>query len=106
MLDVLDPRCRVTTFEGGNNRPPPSHGPTITKDRVYNGRQPRGTKMSDASPRKSGAATPPSPDEEALQMPLGKRSKKRPPAEKGRKEDAARRKPGMMSAPPSRPSPA
>ena len=62
--------------------------------------------MSDASPRKSGAATPPSPDEEALHMPLGKPGKKKPPAEKGRKEDAARRKPGIASAPPSRPSPA
>src|SRR4051794_41860270 len=104
MLGVLDPGCCVTTFEGGNDRPPPSREPKITKDRVDKGRQ-RGNKMSDASPRKSGAATPPSPDEEALHMPLGKRSKERPPAAEGRKEDAARRKPGIASAPPSRPAP-
>src|SRR5260370_31972635 len=65
--------------------------------------------MSAASHRKSGAATRPSPNEEALRMPLGKRGKEGPPAGKGRKKDAARSKPGTASAPPSRalpPSPA
>ncbi|HEX9535082.1 MAG TPA: class I poly(R)-hydroxyalkanoic acid synthase, partial [Stellaceae bacterium] len=61
--------------------------------------------MSDASHRKSGAATRPSPNEEALRMPLGKRGKEGPPAGKGRKKDAARSKPGTGSAPPSRPIP-
>jgi polyhydroxyalkanoate synthase subunit PhaC len=65
--------------------------------------------MSDASHRKSGAATRPSPDEAALRMPPDKRGEEKPPAEKRRKKDAARSKPGIPSAPPSRrtpPSPA
>ena len=61
--------------------------------------------MNDANHGKSGAATGPSPDEEALRMPLGTRGKKRPLAEKGRKKDHARSKPDNLSAPLSSPTP-
>ena len=61
--------------------------------------------MNDANHGKSGAATGPSPDEEALRMPLGTRGKKRSLAEKGRKKDHARSKPDNLSAPLSSPTP-
>ena len=60
--------------------------------------------MRDTIHGKPGIATRRSPDEEAL-SPLRKRGKGKSPAEKSRKNDAARSKPDLVSASPTRPAP-
>ena len=59
--------------------------------------------MSDTTQRKAGVATRPLSDKEAP-LPLEKRGKGKMPAAKGRQKDAVLSKPGIVSAPPSRPS--
>ena len=60
--------------------------------------------MRDTIHGKPGIATGRPPDEDAL-SPLRKRGKGKSPAEKSRKNDAARSKPDLVSASPSRPAP-
>src|ERR1700720_1945885 len=58
--------------------------------------------MSDTTQRKAGVATRPLSDKEAP-LPLEKRGKGKMPAAKRRQKDAVLGKPGIVSAPPSRP---
>jgi len=60
--------------------------------------------MNDAIDGKPGAETRPSPEEQPVRTPLGRRGRKKTPAERGPKKDAARGKPGTASAPPSHPA--